>query len=88
MSRILAVLAVAVLASTPALAQSDDAAYCAALSALASKYLVGATSEGEGFPSLDTATAIDQCRKGDTAAGIPILEKKLRASGFTLPKRS
>ena len=31
--------------------------------------------------------AIDDCNKGNTAAGIPVLEKKLRSNGFTLPKR-
>jgi hypothetical protein len=72
----------------PAAAQGDDAAYCAALSALASKYLVGGTSESRGFPSPETRDAMNNCARGDTAAGIPVLEKKLRASGFTLPKRS
>jgi hypothetical protein len=80
----------AVLASVspaPLLAQPDDAAYCASLSALASRYLVGGTSQGRGVPDLDTSTAIDQCRRGNTAAGIPVLERKLRSNGFSLPKR-
>ncbi len=88
MARISSVLAVVLLASAQALAQSDDAAYCAALSALAGKYLVGGTSEGRGFPSPETRNAMIDCANGNTAAGIPVLEKKLRASGFTLPKRS
>jgi hypothetical protein len=79
--------AVAVALPAPLLAQADDAAYCASLAALASRYLVGGTSEGRGVPDLDTSTAIDQCRKGNTAAGIPVLEQKLRSNGFTLPKR-
>jgi hypothetical protein len=31
--------------------------------------------------------ALDDCQKGNTGAGIPILEKKLRESGFTLPEK-
>ncbi|WIM10650.1 hypothetical protein [Enhydrobacter sp.] len=69
-------------------AQGDDAAYCAALSALASRYIVGGTAEGRGVPNLDTSTAISDCASGNTAAGIPVLEQKLRANGFSLPKRS
>ncbi len=88
MRRALAMLALALALPLPAAAQSGDAAYCAALAALANKYLIGGTSEGRGFPSPETRDAINSCAKGDTAAGIPVLEKKLRASGFTLPKRS
>jgi hypothetical protein len=33
------------------------------------------------------AWAISDCQRGDTAAGIPVLEQKLRDGGFTLPKR-
>ena len=38
---------------------------------------------------LDTTAfaAIADCNKGNTAAGIPVLEKKLRTNGLTLPKR-
>src|SRR5579872_7077904 len=81
MRRILFLLALALLLPLPAAAQSDDAAYCAALSALAG------TSDGRGFPSPDTRDAMNACASGNTAKGIPVLEKKLRASGFTLPKR-
>jgi hypothetical protein len=83
-----AAVALAFVLSLPLAARADDAAYCAALSALASKYLVGGTSEGRGFPSPETRDAINDCAKGNTDKGIPVLEQKLRASGFTLPKRS
>jgi hypothetical protein len=39
-------------------------------------------------PDLNTTMAITDCQKGNTAAGIPVLEKKLRDARFTLPKRS
>lgn len=66
---------------------TDDRAYCAELSALYRRYL-GNTAEGKTFPDVSAATAIDQCERGNTAAGIPVLEKKLRDARFTLPKRS
>lgn len=66
---------------------SDDMAYCAQLSALYRRYL-GNTGEGRTFPDVAAATAMDQCDRGNTAAGIPVLEKKLRDARFTLPKRT
>jgi len=67
-------------------AQSDDAAYCAQLSALYRRYL-GNTGEGRQFPDVTASVAMDECQKGNTVAGIPVLEKKLRDARFTLPKR-
>jgi hypothetical protein len=77
-----------VLLPFPTFAQSDDAAYCAQLGALARRYIVGGTAQGEGFPDQVTMGAIADCNKGNTAAGIKVLERKLRDNGFTLPKRS
>ena len=76
-------------ASPPVAASTlaDDPSYCAALSALANKYLVSNTSQGNGSPDLDTRAAINDCNKGNYARGIPVLERKLRSNGFTLPKR-
>jgi hypothetical protein len=37
--------------------------------------------------SADGNIAVSQCRSGNTAAGIPVLEKLLRNAGFDLPKR-
>ncbi|HTG18447.1 MAG TPA: hypothetical protein VK681_00295 [Reyranella sp.] len=82
----LLLLAGAALAS-PAIAQSDDAAYCAQLGALALRYTGSAGGQGGLRPDFTTAGAIDDCKKGNTAAGIPVLEKTLRNNGFTLPKR-
>jgi hypothetical protein len=72
-----------VLSPLPALA--DDASYCAALSDVALKYLSYNSKRGE--PDGDVAMAIHQCENGNTAAGIPTLEGKLKNNGFTLPKR-
>jgi hypothetical protein len=87
MTRIpLLLLAGAALAS-PAVAQGDDAAYCAQLGALALRYTGSAGGQGGLRPDFTTLGAIDDCKKGNTAAGIPVLERTLRSNGFTLPKR-
>jgi hypothetical protein len=85
--RLVLLLSLLLAPSIPAFAQSDDAAYCAALADLARRYL-GSTADGRNVPDLNTTLAITDCQKGNTAAGIPVLEKKLRDARFTLPKRS
>lgn len=75
------------LLAIPAMAQSDDAAYCAKLGQLALRYTGSAGGEGRLAPDLSTLGAINDCNKGNTATGIAVLEKKLRSHGFTLPKR-
>ena len=86
-ARILAFVLGAGLLALPALAQVGDAAYCAQLGDLARRYTGSAGGEGRLSPDLSTLGAIDDCNKGNTAAGIAVLEKKLRSQGFTLPKR-
>jgi hypothetical protein len=68
-------------------AQSKDAAYC---SALIDKYTTYLGSSGSGrHPNIDQDSsaklAIEKCRAGDTAAGIPVLEAKLRDAKVDLP---
>jgi hypothetical protein len=65
-------------------AQDSDAAYCAALSVLYRRYVQN--SPGRQYDA-EAALAQDDCQKGRTAAAIPVLEKKLLESGFTLPKK-
>lgn len=86
MARKLLPLLLALAAATPQAALADDASYCAELSALYRRYL-GNTGE-RVIPDVTAAVAMDQCDKGNYAAGIPPLEKKLRDARFTLPKRS
>ncbi len=69
-------------------AQSNDAAYCDQLSALAYKYVGGSGGDGRSAPDLNTIGAISDCRNGKYAKGIPYLEKRLRESHITLPPRS
>lgn len=87
MPRLLKILLAGMALVGPAVAQDDDAAYCRELANLAQRYTGGAGGEGRLSPELATLGAIEDCRKGNTAAGIAVLERKLRSSGFTLPKR-
>ena len=84
-----ALFVLSVLASVPlaASAQSDDSAYCAALSTLANRYLVSGTGNGNGQPDLEVREATIACNAGQYARAIPVLERKLRNGRFTLPKR-
>jgi len=86
--RLLPLLGLLTLSSAPAFAQSDDAAYCGQLAALAYKFVSGGGGEGRSAPDLNTIGAIEDCRKGNYAKGIPYLEKRLRDSRVTLPPRS
>jgi hypothetical protein len=63
------------------MAQMTDAQYCDALSVEYRKLNTQATSGVE-------ADAMAQCKAGNTAAGIPVLEKALRDGKVTLPKRN
>ncbi|MBS0538727.1 MAG: hypothetical protein JSR47_08225 [Proteobacteria bacterium] len=83
----IAALVAATLLPAAASAQSDDGAYCGQLSAMANRYLVSGTSNGGGQPDLEVREATIACQAGKYDRGIPVLERKLRANGFTLPKR-
>lgn len=78
--------ALAAFSPLPGTAQGDDAAYCARLAELVAKY-VGKQINGQNRPDPESVVAMDRCDHGDTAAGIPVLEKKLKSGGFTLPPR-
>lgn len=73
--------------SGEAAAQSDDAAYCAKLGDYARRYLGDPGGNGGTRPDFEIMEAIDDCNKGRTAAGIALLEKKIRSKGFTPPPR-
>lgn len=77
----------AALSSGAAAQGNDDAAYCRRLADLALRYTGSAGSEGRLAPSPMTRAAIEDCNRGNTAAGIAVLEKLLRSNGFTLPRR-
>ena len=81
MKLILFVLAT-VAAAPLAQAQSDDKAYCAQLSELYRRYVQNATGRRVDVEALQ---ALDDCTKGNTAAAIPVLEKRLRDAKITPP---
>ena len=81
-------LAVLLAASLPVSAGAQaDAAYCGALIQLYHRYVVKINSQSPNTGSLDGNVAVEQCRAGNTAAGIPVLEQKLRNAGVSLPIR-
>ena len=67
----------------------NDGEYCAQLSYLYQRYLSGnqISTKTSGDSDLASQVAVVQCEQGNSAAGIPVLERKLRANGFTLPPR-
>lgn len=71
-----------------ALAQMTDAAYCKALSVSYLKYVSSSlTGQNPDPPPVDVQYAMSQCQAGNPAAGIPVLEQKLRANKVSLPSR-
>ena len=81
----LLVLALALVATSGAFA--DDASYCAELTNLYRRYDSRFGEQGM-ISDVSAEMAMDQCKKGNYAEGIPPLEKRLRDARFTLPKRS
>ena len=69
--------------------RAADLQYCARLSDLYVRY-VGRSEAGPKVPvkpDVNGGVALAKCKEGDTAAAIPILERKLVNAGFTLPPR-
>ena len=80
--------AVAALLPFGASAQTTDAAYCKALSQKYETYVSNlAVGRSAGPGTVDANVAIAQCKDGNTAAGIPVLERKLRDARIDLPPR-
>jgi hypothetical protein len=69
-------------------AQSPDSAYCDALIQRFHRYVIKPSGNSPNPGSLDGNVAVEQCRAGNTAAGIPVLEQKLRSNGVELPTRA
>jgi hypothetical protein len=63
-------------------AAASDATYCEALSAKYREFAGGTQSDAV------VADAMAKCKAGDTATGIPILEKFLKDNKVTLPPRT
>ena len=68
-------------------AQSNDTAYCQALTDKYTTYVHDANSHRPAAANAGVDAAIAKCKTGDTAAGIPALEKALTDAAVALPKR-
>lgn len=78
----------AVSAATPdQVPARNDAEYCAQLIYLYQRYVSGEYNRTDGDADLESRLAIVRCQEGKTGSGIPVLERKLRNNGFTLPRR-
>ena len=73
-------LATMVLGPLAAFAQSFDAKYCQDLYETYRK--IGVANTDASIPE-----AVNQCNRGNTAAGIPVLEKALKDAKVSLPPR-
>jgi len=87
---VLATLGIGLALSQAVSAQSrpNDRQYC---DALVDKYRAYVSDPSRGHsarsPNVEPEVAISRCRSGDTAAGIPPLEKALRDAKVDLPSR-
>jgi hypothetical protein len=79
--------ALAVMLPASPRAQADDVAYCGALIKKYQQYVITIGGHSPNFGGTDGSVAVEQCRQGNTAAGIPVLERKLRDAKVELPKR-
>ena len=66
--------------------EAEDRTYCGQLAGLYFRY-VGSIGY-RVMPDVNVSEAVNECAQGNYAAGIPVLERVLRDSDFTLPKRS
>ena len=87
MTRLTFLILLSVFLAGETMAQSDDAAYCRKLSDYAIRYTGDTSFNGGARPDFDIMDGVDKCNKGNTAAGIAVLEKKIRSKGFAPPPR-
>jgi hypothetical protein len=82
------IVAVAILLPQGVAGQTGDQTYCNALSQKYQAYVGNLTmGRSPSAGALDAQVAIEQCKTGNTAAAIPVLEKKLRDARIDLPPR-
>jgi hypothetical protein len=67
----------------PALAQANDFAYCKALT-----NTYRHTAPTSTLSATDVPVAMSKCEAGDTAIGIPVLERALTNAKVVLPPRT
>ena len=79
-------LVLALLAPIAAAAQSDDVTYCGKLYDMAVRYR-GKAIMGDMQPTPPMVVAREQCKAGNTTAGIGTLDRLLRDADITPPPR-
>ena len=82
MKKLTTCLVAATVLVLPFAAYADDASYCAALSKAYREYAAPQNSANAG-----ATAAMAKCAAGDTATGIPVLEKVLADAKVTLPTK-
>jgi len=68
-------------------AQTSDAAYCKALTAKYEAFVDNMKGHSNQPGGVDGSVAVEQCKAGNTAEGIPVLERKLQDAKIGLPTR-
>jgi hypothetical protein len=81
-------LPIAVVHAQSPKASLTDGQYCQALADSYTTYVNDPNSRRPAPANAGVQSAIAECQSGNTAAGIPVLEKALVNAGFTLPARS
>ena len=69
-------------------AQVSDATYCRRLTARYETFVENMKGHSLQPGAADGQWAIERCKAGDTARGIPVLERKLQDAKVALPSRS
>ena len=92
MTKLAGTIAVAMALALPAMASAQtkmtDVEYCKALGDKYRTYVANPQSGRSPMPDpAEVQNAIDQCAKGNTAAGIPVLERRLKNARIDLPPR-
>ena len=83
--------AASVQAAPPGMTAAQGAAYCSKLSQTYGEYVgtfggyLGGDSRGGEAADLDARVAIANCQDGNYAAGIPVLQQKLRDAKVAVP---
>jgi hypothetical protein len=75
----------------PGMTAAQGAAYCAKLTTVYGEYVaglptsMGGVGRGGGQSDIDARVAVAQCQDGNTAAGIPVLQRELRDNKVPVP---
>jgi len=75
----------------PGMTAAQGAAYCTKLTTVYGEYVAGLSTSmggvgrGGGQSDIDARVAVAQCQEGNTAAGIPVLQRELRNNKVDVP---